>query len=560
MQEEFICVVSNCRFNILDISIMKKLYNLFFDMVLIVLPLSLSSCSDYLNTSSSTDVSTELVEGNITQLEKVLISTYKNVLFTAHVSGAIRVYAGVPGLCMYNDLRGADICCSSNMGSVQCQAYNFDPSITQYNGLAGIIWAWAYNSINQSNIIIDDIDKLGSNDATSQHIKGQALGIRGISYFYLLLNYQQTYAVAKNKPGVILHLSSMDNANMGRSTVEQCYAQVVKDLLAAQTLLADYTRDSSEPWRIDKYVVAGHLARVYQVMQSWQGAYDEAKIAYDAHSELMSKQQWTSGFDDVISNGNKEVFWAIKYTDTDNVGGAAQYNFWYNQDESYGEGATSGPIYSFINFMCVGEYRNLFDEGDYRGAPSTDGGKTGMFWQRTKNSSTEYSTKWAYNKWKHYGTGGIQSDTRPEVPMMRSSEMLLIMAEASAHLNNGLALTLLNRLQSARGAKLTTATGDALLESIYVERRKELLGEGVTGAYDLLRLQKPLVRYQESTAYSSGHYTWGCANMETYVATGDKPYGRIESNDYRFICQIPQLEITSNGALSESDQNPYNGQ
>ena len=69
---------------------------------------------------------------------------------------------------------------------------------------------------------------------------------------------------------------------------------------------------------------------------------------------------------------------------------------------------------------------------------------------------------------------------------MRSAEMLLIMAEAEANLNNTAnALTYLNTLQSARNvAKPTTTTAKTeLLESIYVERRKELLGEGVTGMY-----------------------------------------------------------------------------
>lgn len=54
--------------------------------------------------------------------------------------------------------------------------------------------------------------------------------MRGIAYFNLLLNYQQTYAIAKDKRGVILRLSSEDPDSMPFSTVEQGYQQVSRIL------------------------------------------------------------------------------------------------------------------------------------------------------------------------------------------------------------------------------------------------------------------------------------------------------------------------------------------
>ena len=244
----------------------------------------------------------------------------------------------------------------------------------------------------------------------------------------------------------------------------------------------------------------------------------------------------------------------MKFTDTDNAGGSAQYNFWYNQDPSYGEGMTDGPIYSFLSFFAAPEYVELFEETDDRY----------MFWKRVENPSSQINTKWAYDKWKHYGdaNGAKQGRTRPEVPLMRGSEMLLIMAEASAHLNNGKALEYLNRLQAARNVKTLTvaASGNDLLEAIYVERRKELLGEGVVGMYDLLRLQRPLVRYGEWEGHEGGHYSWGLLNLNNYSPTDPQPYGMYPSNDYRFICQIPEREIVYNAALTEADQNPFSGQ
>ena len=136
------------------------------------------------------------------------------------------------------------------------------------------------------------------------------------------------------------------------------------------------------------------------------------------------------------------------------------------------------------------------------------------------------------------------------------------MAEAEANLGNiGQALSYLNTLQLAREAKLTTVTDrQQLLNSIYIERRKELLGEGVTGIYDLLRLQQPLVRYGACSSNPGGHFSSGLANLDGYNGSDAEPKGILPSNDYRFIIQIPHKEFSNNSAISEADQNPFSGQ
>ncbi|OYD40728.1 RagB/SusD family nutrient uptake outer membrane protein [Sphingobacterium cellulitidis] len=508
-----------------------------------------SGCSDFLDTSSSVDTSDGDVLSNTAGLQKVLTSAYKQLYFNSQ--GADRVYAGLPGLQMYVDLGGSDVLCHTNMGGNQLTAYRYEPLKTQANGLSDAIWSMMYKIINQTNIIIDNIESAQGEQATKDAILGQAKAIRGICYFHLIQNYQQTYAIAKQKPGVILRLTSKDEQNLPRATVQATYDQIVKDLTDAKSLLGSYTREGK--WFINQDVVTGHLARVYLVMNDWSKALAESTELYGKYPTLMSKEQYRAGFDDVISKNYPEVVWAVKFTDQNNLGGGTQFNFWYNQDASYGEGFTDGPIYSFLDFFADGKYEQLFEKTEDRY----------QFWKRTNNASAEWSTKWAYDKYKHYGdgNGAKQSNTRPEISLMRSAEMLLIMAEASAQLNNGQGLTHLNKLQKARGVKNLTsvASGTNLLEAIYVERRKELLCEGVTGLYDLLRLQKPLVRYQETASYKEGHYTWGVSYLNGYVANSANPTGTFPSNDYRLLCQIPQLEIVNNEALTESDQNPYSG-
>ena len=530
---------------------MKNLFRNIFAISLAIGIFITAGCNDELTTNSYIKISDTDVLNSVPQLNKVLTSAYRQLYF--NTDGADRVFSGLPGFQMYVDLGGADVLCHTNMGGDQLTSYQFSNAKTQTDQNPDRLWKMCYNVINHANIIITNIDAAEGNESDKARIKGQALVMRAIQYFHLIQNFQQTYIIAKNKRGVILRTSSDDEVNKGFATVEEIYTQIVSDLTAAKPLLANYKPD--DLWFINSEICSGILARVYLVMQNWEGAYNEAKIVYDNHNSLMTRDQYRDGFDKMISSGYPEVVWAMKYTDDNNIGGGSQFNFWFNQDESYGEGYADGPIYAFLDFFADSQFEKLFEPTEDRY----------QFWKRTNNANDEINTKWAFDKYKHYGADGGSvrvSATRPEVCLMRGSEMLLIMAEAAAQRGNGSeALTLLNRLQTARGVQnLTNATGADLLESIYIERRKELICEGQSGFYDLVRLQKRLVRYGACESNPAGHYVWGLQYLNGYVATSAEPFAFLESNDYRFFCQIPQMEILSNEAVSESDQNPFGGQ
>ncbi|KAA6330789.1 hypothetical protein EZS27_020547 [termite gut metagenome] len=550
---------------------MKKLYKNIKIMSIAVLAIVMSNCTDELTTNSSTAISSEDVLASTVELNMVLRSTYKYLLLgdNGNSSQNDACYAGLPGYCMYYDLGGSDIISTTNYGGSPEMSYRYAPERTQATDYAKRIWVNMYKTINQANIILDALPEASGSEAEKTEIQGQCLAIRGICYFHLIINYQQTYAIAKNKRGVILRTSSDDPDNLGFSTVQECYDQIIRDLREAKSLLANYKRD--EMWRINTDVISGALARVYQVMGDWQNALAEATATYQKYNMLMSKAEWYSGFDKLLSDGCGEVIWGVPYTNLSNISSNTEFNYWYNQDPSYGEGMTDGPIYNFINLLVDDKYVQLFDDTDYRGFKTTktigvtdDDEKNIMFWHRTNNGDREIAAKWAYNKFKYYGdaNGAKQGHSYPELSLMRSSEMLLIVAEAEANLENTAnALSSLIYLQRARDvSNLANSTAkEDLLEAIYVERRKELLGEGVTGLYDLLRLQKPLFRYGTSSTNPGGHFSWGLQHLDNFNASDSQPYGTFPSNDYRFICQIPQLELANNDAINDADQNPYSG-
>ncbi|MBO5251401.1 MAG: RagB/SusD family nutrient uptake outer membrane protein [Bacteroidaceae bacterium] len=553
---------------------MKKHLILAFSAM--VLSASFVSCDDFLETSSSTDVTDNIALSNTNNLDKILLGPYHYLFMGGNVNSSDRVLCGLTGMLSYYDMAGVDIMSHSGMGGSEYTGYTFADTRTQASdGSTKAIWTQFYDHINRCNIILDALETASGPDSDKQIISGQAKAIRAISYFQLILNYQQTYAIAKDKRGVILRLSANDPDAMPFSTVEQVYTQILKDLKEAATELQSY--EPGNAWRITTEVVNAWLARVYQVMGNWTEAFNCAKAVYSNHSTLLTKEQWCSGFDDFIQNGYNELVWGYQNTDDTNVSYNAPHNMWFNGDPSVGEG-TTGYIYTFKTLFVSNQWLALFgdDDTDYRASrlettpedveadPSkqvTDEQvKQVMLWHRTTNAEPELSHKWTYNKFKHYG---IDGKTRPDICLIRSSEMLLIMAEAKANMSGGEseALGYLTTLQNARNVKnptTTTAKAD-LLEAIYVERRKELLGEGVTGMYDLNRLQKDATREVSTQENNfSGHFSAGLVHWGTKAADGKT--STLKSNDYQFFCQIPEDEFAKNDQISQSEQNPMKGQ
>jgi hypothetical protein len=549
---------------------MKKLYNIITVLLIAAVMMTASSCEEELTTSSSIDVSPGDLTAGTSGLNMMLRSAYVNLLFGELTAAGqeTATYVGIPGFNLYYDLSGQDAVVTKNYGMAPEDCYQFAPNRTNA-GLYGVkIWRMLYLIINQANAILDALPEAGGEQADKDALEGQCKAIRGICYFHLMLTYQQTYSIAQNKRGVILRTSGKQPLNLGFSTVQECYDQIVSDLSDAKTKLANFSR--AEKWEVNADVATGYLARVYQVMERWEDALREATAVYNKHNVLMTKEEWCGGHANIEV---PEIIWACVMNNLSGHGNSP-FLYWHNQDPDYGEGMTDGPVYNYLAIFVDQKYVDLFDDTDYRGTKCTKTWNEGdpdsnhvtnadtkpvMFWHRTRAQAI-WKDKWAYNKFKYYGDepGGIQQPDRSDYSLLRSSEMLLIKAEAEANLGNANALATLNTLQTLRNAQLTTTTDKTqLLEAIYVERRKELLGEGVTGMYDNVRLKKDMIRYGETEDNPAGHFFWGLTNLDPVSDN----VAKMPSNDYRYFCQIPISEFANNTAINEAtDQNPFRGQ
>lgn len=146
-------------------------------------------------------------------------------------------------------------------------------------------WQNNYSNILYSNIVLDQLELIEVTDANRfdwESTKGSALFFRAYTYFDLLRLFGPTYqaSTASVDLGVPLRLSPEPFFDVPRSTLEDGYRQVIKDLEEAKGILSDRYRQY--PTRPSKQAAAALLARVYLVMGDYSNAakYAEESIGY----------------------------------------------------------------------------------------------------------------------------------------------------------------------------------------------------------------------------------------------------------------------------------------
>lgn len=472
------------------------------------------SCNDFLETNPSTDVADSQVFETVSGAQAALNGCYFQMK-CYNGGGADRWDdAGIPTHQMRSDNSAEDIV---NNGKGW---YNYT---YQYWGetrgdifASSALWTFYYRLINNANSIIAYVDDCEGDATQKQYIKGQALAIRGWAYFSLSRWFQQTYAIAKNMPGVPIYTepSTEDTPGAPRGTLEETYKQILADLTAAEPMLEGFVRGSSEPNAIDQAVVDGILSEVYQVMRDWPKSEEYARKVL-AKYPLTTNEEYTAGFSDHTAVAS--WMWSIPQNEEQNMGDYSPFAMWVNNTR---------PCWTFACFLLADDFVALFDENDIR-------------YQQMEQWEDEVGRKiWVTMKFRD------KEDCRGSMVIMRSDEMLLNAAEACARQGKEAeAKELLWKLQDLRGATRTEASGQDLVEAIWIERRKELYGEGF-GLFDMLRNEKPLVRGGNHVEYSGSV--------------------QLPAHSWRFIYQIPQTELLNNENMSDAiwpngDQNPYDG-
>lgn len=376
-------------------------------------------------------------------------------------------------------------------------------------------WRYYYTIVKSANEIID---AAGGNDANpesaeSKYYYAEAKAIRAYAYFNLINLYAAPYSDATKGTAAIPVYDSQANASAkGKSTVEEVYKFIVKDLTDAVTLFdAAVTANDNTDIRKTKEEINGSVARGF-LAYAYLMMGDEANAAKVSQEVIDSKEysvetpaEATSGF----SAMSDSWMWGIQLTAANSP---ALPTFWGHMD-----------VYTY-SYAYAGNLK-LMDTNLASEIPASDVRKNWFSNQLDMGQGKFYDP----NKEIGNSTNGGWYDA--EV-YMRYPEILLINAEANARQNNLTAARaslkmLLDERDTETAAKLDGMDQAALLDEIWFNWRVEMWGEG-RALLTMKRFKKSITRCEEDACLPGKTYSY---------------------NDSRLVFSIPERETQNNPNL-----------
>lgn len=491
--------------------------------------LSISGCKkEYLDRQPTDQASNTAI---FTTSENALIALngiYRYMFERTTTTGSnVQGKPGVGGILLGMDFMGEDLHQKNATWFTSTGEGNYISPRTETAAPNLYYYRTFYRMIGNANYIIDNIDAAAGSPTVKNQVKAEALTLRAYAYSYLVQLYGTRYdasAKPNNQLAVPLLLSSTDS-RMPRVSVETVYAAIVADLDAAIALnsTTKFNKTHADVW-----VAKGLRARVALTMQDYPNAITYAKQVIDGNKyPLMNQATYQTGFNDATKIS--EEMWAmIPTTDQGDAFGSFFAQIALDANTSYQKGTPKLINSALYNQISATDVRKKMWEP----APTALNfpTPTTATWTLVPYMSRKYSLKVA------------GSPSLGDVPLMRSSEMYLILAEAyakSATPQTALAQSALFSLVSARdlSAVISASTGSTLLDEIYFNRRVELWGEGFR-FLDLKRLNLPLNR----------------TLVPNYTATSVANVMDIPAGDVRFLFLIPRDELNANPNIGP--QNP----
>ena len=454
-----------------------------------------SSCSDFLNEEPELKQSNELTFSKFESLNNAGAALYGMFQSSDWYDGQF---------ILQGELRSGN---AKNPTSVagsgryrQDVAWNYTESNTSS------LWSYAYYTIARANNVINNLEGKAIGDVTQKQVdnlKAEALFIRALCHFDLVITYAQPYTSQPNSLGVPVVLVT-ENGSPARNTVTEVYDQVVADLTEAEGLMSDdFTRsDATDKKAVcSKAAIQGLLSRVYLYMGQWQKAADYAtKVINNKKYSLAKGDDYAGMYQAAIGDSYSEIILEVY--------GSKKNEYWDDSGWSHLPYITAVDGYGDI--CATADLVDLYEDGDIR---------AGLFF---KNENDNFTSKY---KGK---AGAVPYETN--VPIIRLSEMYLNRAEAivnGATISGVTAESDLRTLAEARNATAPSPSKTSVLQ----ERRKELAFEG--------------------------HYIYDLARTGTGVTRTD--YDATEANrnipfpDKRWAMPIPKRELDANPNMVQNE-------
>lgn len=429
---------------------MKKLIiNLLFAYILFFS----EGCKKFLEEQPKSIASPETVLNSVDGFDALLIGAYSNI------TGWGKVYS-------WDVLK-------LNESLVDFQYAPQAPDFSNGNVLStdypvNFCWVSNYGIINSANLVLSKIDAIAASPQKNR-IEGEAKFLRAWAYFNLVQFFGD----------IPLTLEPVINPSAfqpSRTAQAEVYNQIVSDLLDAETLMND---NAPQPSRVNKWVAKAYLAKVYLTM-----AGNPTKIAQIDGTNTYSLAL-TKAIEVINSNMYKIN---IPYPDVFRLNGDAE-TIW----EIRSPDRSLFNHFTFLSqaiFTPVPEFINSFDASDVRGPA----------WG-IRNSYVSSGTTYnfplpTYMKFVDslQYTKGQQFQSTLSITVIRLADVYLMAAEADNEINgapSAQAYTWINAIRQRAGiANLVPSLSQLdFREAIFIERRKELYGEGFSW-FDMRRFNK----------------------------------------------------------------------
>lgn len=451
-----------------------------------------------------------------------------NLIDTAAFSTASRVQQEVNGMyaalkagnfmagryVVYQEIRGEDFSNRTSNGVTGFQTWGFAilPSTNEVQNL----WNAIYQTVNRTNVVLAGLDiAQGKNVVTQEkanNFRGEARFIRGFCYYALMTLYARPYwDGAGAKPGVPLRLKAetlIDPASnqIPRAKASEVYAQIIQDLdFAEANLPATGT--------ITHAHVNAAIALKTRVYLT-QGDYP--KVITEANKIVNNAPPFAAatGIKHQLMPNIATVF-APPYTSLENI-----FSMPFTSLDLAG---TQNSLGSYYNPSSLG------GGADY--SLNTTGIIANAGWKasdarRSFINASNFLIKFPNNP------GGSNPDW---LPVIRYAEVLLSLSEAITRNSNSVdqrAVDLLNAVRTRSDATTSWTTGSfanaqALLDQIAIERRIELVGEGLR-SIDITRKNESFPSKPHASGGTAGpavaptdiQYIWPIPLSEKLVNTG----------------------------------------
>lgn len=444
-----------------------KLNNIRYFLAGIVLMVLSASCNKFLEQEPTNRLSINDVFLDFEGARTTLVGLYDNLKQANYYERAFGLYA---------DLTGGNIKYARNNPTILLNTYNFANNAQVNQNDLSEFYRIGYNTIYRANNIITNVDRAANaTQLQKNRMLADAYAFRALAHFDLVRVFAQPYNFTPNggHTGIVIRTrNTLATEPVGPpATVGAVYAQIVSDLDSAILLYPQsvpiYTGGTEKTW-LSLNAARALKLRVVLYMENWQEVINLA-------NQLITNEY------PLISNGAYVNSWRRAVT-TSSMDQEAIFMLFARIDQNQGSfGDNFNPGNTTFGYMSASnDLISLFPPGDVRG-PS------GMFFTQTVSNQNYQFTR------KYQG----RNDSANNQKLIRISEIILSRAEAYAETDNlTAAQTDLNRIRQRANffnPPLALTSKQQVLDSIFVERRRELCFEG-HGLFDITRKKKNLVR------------------------------------------------------------------